>query len=77
MLEKDILNWTFDLEASKYEKMRPGYVKELYDDIFNYHPIYKTSNVIEVGIGGGQATLPFLETGCKLTAVEYGEIFSI
>jgi SAM-dependent methyltransferase len=67
------LEWTFNTEAEKYEKMRPGYVKELYEDIFKYIPIDKSSNVIEIGIGGGQATLPILKTGCKLTAVEYGE----
>lgn len=66
------LEWTFNTEASKYEKMRPGYVSELYQDIFNYMPMDKLSNVVEVGIGGGQATLPIMETGCKLTAVEYG-----
>jgi ubiquinone/menaquinone biosynthesis C-methylase UbiE len=66
------LEWTFNTEAEKYEKMRPGYVYELYEDIFEYISIDKTSNVVEVGIGGGQATLPVLRTGCKLTAVEYG-----
>ena len=70
------LEWTFNTEAEKYEKMRPGYVPELYEDIFNYITIDKTSNVLEVGIGGGQATLPILKTGCKLTAVEYGENFA-
>lgn len=67
------LEWTFNTEAEKYEKMRPGYVPELYEDIFNYVAIDETSNVVEVGIGGGQATLPIIKTGCKLTAVEYGE----
>lgn len=70
------LEWTFNTEAEKYENMRPGYVPELYEDIFNYITIDKTSNVLEVGIGGGQATLPILKTGCKLTAVEYGENFA-
>jgi Dimethyladenosine transferase (rRNA methylation) len=67
------LEWTFNTEAEKYEKMRPGYVSELYEDIFNYIPIDEASYVVEVGIGGGQATLPILEKGCKVTAVEYGE----
>lgn len=66
------LEWTFNTVAEKYEKMRPGYVPELYEDIFNYIPVNKKSNVVEVGIGGGQATLPILKTGCNLTAVEYG-----
>jgi SAM-dependent methyltransferase len=66
------LEWTFNTEAEKYEKMRPGYVPELYVDVFEYIPIDGTSSVVEVGIGGGQATLPILKTGCRLTAVEYG-----
>lgn len=67
------LEWTFNTQANKYEKMRPGYVSELYEDIFKFIPIDKFSIVVEIGIGGGQATLPFLRTGCRLTAVEYGE----
>jgi SAM-dependent methyltransferase len=67
------LEWTFDTVAKKYEKMRPEYPAELYDDIFKVIKINESSNVIEIGIGGGQATLPVLQTGCKLTAVEYGK----
>ncbi len=70
------LKWTFDTVASAYEKIRPGYVKELYQTIFDYLPIDETSNVVEVGSGGGQATGPFLMTGCRLTAVECGKHFS-
>lgn len=70
------LEWTFDTVASTYEKLRPGYVPEMYQTIFDYIPISKASKVVEVGIGGGQATLPILQTGCKLTAVEYGANFS-
>lgn len=70
------LEWTFDTAASAYEKFRPGYPAELYQTIFDYIPIGKASQVIEVGIGGGQATLPVLQTGCQLTAVEYGANFS-
>lgn len=70
------LEWTFDTVASVYEKLRPGYVDKLYQTLFDYIPINESSNAVEVGIGGGQATLPFLRTGCRLTAVEYGENFS-
>lgn len=70
------LEWTFDTVAAQYEKMRPAYVPELYDDIFQYRHIDQISHVLEVGIGGGQATLPILRTGCKVTAVEYGKNFS-
>ncbi len=70
------LEWTFDTVAFTYEKLRPGYVKELYQTLFKYIPINENSNVVEVGSGGGQATTPILTTGCRLTAVEYGEQFS-
>lgn len=70
------LEWTFDTVASTYEKLRPGYVEELYKTLFAYIPIDENSNVVEVGSGGGQATTPILKTGCRLTAIEYGEQFS-
>ncbi len=69
------LNWTFDTVADTYEKLRPGYVDEVYQTIFEYKPIDDTSRVVEIGIGGGQATLPFLKTGCDLLAIDYGENF--
>lgn len=74
-MKDNSLNWTFDTVAVAYEKLRPGYVDELYQTIFEYKPIDDTSRVVEIGIGGGQATLPFLKTGCKLTAIDYGENF--
>ena len=70
------LGWTFDTVASTYEKMRPGYVEQLYRTIFEYISIDENSNVLEIGTGGGQATAPILTTGCKLTAVECGRQFS-
>ena len=64
--------WTFNTVADTYEKIRPGYPDELYRKLFAYAPLDAASRATEVGIGGGQATLPVLETGCALTAVEYG-----
>lgn len=70
------LGATFDTEASKYDKMRPGYADELFQAIFEYVKIGEGSRVVEVGSGSGQATQPVLKTGCELTSVEYGENFS-
>ena len=66
------LEGTFDTVSSTYEKMRPGYPESLYQKMFDYISLSPLSHVAEIGIGGGQATLPFLKTGCKLTAIEYG-----
>lgn len=67
------LEWTFDTAATVYDKMRPGYVDALYQEIFDYIPMNAACKAVEVGIGTGQATGPILATGCELTAVEYGE----
>lgn len=69
------LGWTFDTVASAYEKLRPGYVDALYQDVFAYCPLDASSRAVEVGIGGGQATEPVLKTGCAVTAVEPGVNF--
>lgn len=67
------LEWTFDTATTVYDKMRPGYVDALYQEIFDYIPMNAACKAVEVGIGTGQATTPILATGCELTAVEYGE----
>ena len=64
--------WTFNTVADAYEKIRPAYPDELYQALFAYAPLDASCSAAEVGIGGGQATLPVLKTGCMLTAVEYG-----
>lgn len=69
------LGWTFDTVAKTYEKLSPGYTKELYDTLFFYQPVNAGSKAVEVGIGGGQATKPVLDTGCSVLAVEPGENF--
>lgn len=70
------LSATFDTVVSKYDKMRPGYVPELFKTVFEYIHIGENSRVVEVGSGSGQATEPVLKTGCELIAAEYGENFS-
>lgn len=70
------LNETFDKVVDLYEKYRVCYVGQLYDDIFSYSHIDKSSNLIEIGIGTGNATVPFLNTGAQVKAIEYGESLS-
>ena len=57
----------------EYDKWRPTYISELYKDIMDFNEINEFSNVLEIGIGTGQATLPILEKGCLLTAIELGD----
>ena len=67
------LRKTFDENEYNYDKARPDYPNELFEDIFNYVNLSESSNILEIGIGTGQATLPFLNKGCNVTAVELGD----
>lgn len=64
---------TFNEDIENYEKWRPTYCDELFKDIIGYSQIEQGKKAIEIGIGTGQATRPFLETGCELTAIELGK----
>lgn len=67
------LRFTFNEDVQNYEKMRPTYVKKLFEDVIQFSNLNSNKRALEIGIGTGQATLPFLSTGCRLTAVELGE----
>ena len=64
---------TFDNAAIDYDKSRPMYVKEIYEDIFNYKQINQDSHVLEIGMGTGKATHPILDTHCHFVGIEPGE----
>ncbi len=67
------LRTTFNEDEYNYDKARPDYPDELFEEIFSYIDLSENSNVLEIGIGTGQATLPFLNNGCNVTAVELGD----
>lgn len=69
------LGWTFDTQAEKYARMRPGYPEALYEKIFSYGLPGMGKCAMEIGIGGGQATKPVLDAGYGVLAVEPGENF--
>ena len=49
------------------------YPAQLYEDLLNCVLLDQSSKVLEIGIGMGQATEPFLNTGCSLIAVDSDE----
>lgn len=61
------LRKTFNSDEYNYDKSRPDYPKELFEDIFDYVNLSGNSNVLEIGIGTGQSTLPFLNKGSNVT----------
>lgn len=73
MKTKTELRLTFNEDEDNYDRFRPTYVPELFRDIAHYAKIDQTKKVLEIGVGTGQATLPFLLTGCQLTGIELGD----
>ena len=66
------LRYTFNEDTANYDRWRPTYVPELFEDILSYAGLGAGSRAVEVGIGTGQATRPFLDAGLSVTAVELG-----
>ncbi|WP_246599671.1 hypothetical protein [Clostridium lacusfryxellense] len=51
--------FTFNEDVKNYDEWRPTYCKELYNDIIQYSELNQNKKAMEVGIGTGQATMPF------------------
>jgi SAM-dependent methyltransferase len=62
----------FDEVAELYDRVRPGYPAELYDDITTLTGARPGMRVLEVGCGPGQATRDLLARGWQVHAVEPG-----
>lgn len=66
---------TYDTIPEEFEKWRPRYCDELFSTVIQYANITPKTSVLEIGPGTGQATEPFLKTGCDYLAIELGEHF--
>lgn len=64
---------SFNKDAVLYDRWRPTYPAQLFSDILHYAQLRSNAKVLEIGIGTGQATEPFLKAGCRVTAVEIGK----
>lgn len=67
---------TFDKIPQDFDKYRPRYCTELFDELRSACSLSSDKEVLEIGPGTGQATEPILATGCKYTAIELGENFT-
>lgn len=72
MTETDI-GWvekTIELNPVNYDQFRPTYPADLYSKILEFTSLASNSQILEIGIGTGQATEPFLAAGYHITALE-------
>ena len=63
----------FDDVAEDYERVRPLYPAEMFARIACYSGLTEDSNVLEIGCGTGQATLPLARLGVRLMAIDPGK----
>ena len=62
----------FDTIPAQFDKFRPRYSQELFDNLINFAKIGPEKKVLEIGPGTGQATESILNTGCDYNAIEPG-----
>jgi SAM-dependent methyltransferase len=66
------LGRVFDEVPELYDRVRPTYPDELFDDLVAITGIDERSRVLEVGCGTGQATRSLAALSCPVIAVEPG-----
>jgi SAM-dependent methyltransferase len=70
--DRSHLRTTFDEVALLYDRARPSYPPELFDDVVALSGIPDGGRILEVGCGTGIATEPFARRGYRIDAVELG-----
>jgi SAM-dependent methyltransferase len=63
---------SFDAWAGEYDRFRPGYPDELFDEIQRRLSLPDHAQVVDLGAGTGRAALAMAERGWRVTAVEPG-----
>ncbi|UOK65780.1 hypothetical protein MT997_16885 [Paenibacillus sp. OVF10] len=64
---------TFSLVTNEYERYRPVYPSEMFDDIFTYLNLNKEDSILEIGCGTGQATGGLVSKDyTNITCIELG-----
>lgn len=66
------LGGVFNEVPELYDRVRPGYPEELFTDLVTLTGMERSSSVLEVGCGTGQATRSLAALGCSVTAIEPG-----
>jgi SAM-dependent methyltransferase len=68
--DRERLRLTFGEDAERYDRARPTYPIELFDDLAVVACIGDGCRVLELGVGTGQASLPVASRGCRLIGLE-------
>ena len=71
--ERQRLRATFEEVPDLYDRARPSYPAQVFDDLAALAQLPARARLVEIGCGTGQATVPLAERGYRITCVELGE----
>ena len=69
---RERLRETFDRAAGSYQRARPDYPGELFDDLITVAGLSSGDHLLEIGCASGKATLPLARRGFQITCIEPG-----
>jgi len=75
--DRDKLKRTFDQAAQLYDKARPDYPEQIFEDLFALGGLESGAAVLELGCGTGKATRHLAQRGCRVVCVELGENLAV
>jgi SAM-dependent methyltransferase len=70
---RELLRTTFEQVPELYDRARPDYPPQIFDDLAALAKLPAGARLAEIGCGTGQATLPLAERGYAITCIELGE----
>jgi len=70
------LRTTFNENAELYDRARPDYPEQLFNDLTALADLQPGANLLEIGTGTGKATVPMAKRGFHIRCVELGENFA-
>ena len=71
--ERRRLRETFEQVPELYDRARPSYPEELFDDLAALAGLRQGARILEIGCGTGKATLSLARRGFEIVCVELGE----
>ena len=73
MTERHRLRETFEQVPELYDRARPSYPSQLFDDLASLAGLRAGDRILELGPGTGKATVALAERGFRVVGVELGE----
>ena len=71
--ERRRLRETFEEAPELYDRARPSYPEEVFDDLVAFAALPPGGRILEIGCGTGKATLPLARRGFEIVCIELGQ----